>query len=148
MWPIKSKTGQQVAERLLTTFSLLGFPRIIQSDNGGEFINDTIEKLKEICGFDHRTITPYYPQANGIAEAQVKTLKSVLFKSILGQSDQWDRALPYVQYSMNSKLHPSHQLTPYMAMFGRKPFPLADHRNQLQSSMQERFEAINDILFP
>ena len=148
MWPIKHKTGQEVAQCLLTTFSLFGFPCIIQSDNGGEFVNSTIQELKTICAFDHRLITPYYPQSNGIAEAQVKTLKSVLFKSILGQSDQWDHALQYVQYSMNCKVHPSHQLTPFMAMFGRKPFPLIDHRDPLQDNLQKRFEDINQVLFP
>jgi hypothetical protein len=53
---------------LLSIFSLVGFPKILQSDNGTEFVNNVVETLTEIMTVEHRIITPYNPRVNGAAE--------------------------------------------------------------------------------
>ena len=39
-----------------------GLPRVITSDQGGEFNNDLDSELMKLMGIDHRLTTPYHPQ--------------------------------------------------------------------------------------
>ena len=45
----------------------------MQSDNRMEFVNKIIKELVKSASIDHRLITPYHPQANGVAEWFVQT---------------------------------------------------------------------------
>ena len=71
--PIPNKTAEAVVEALIPVFCDFGIPRILQSDNGKEFANQVMQRFKTKAGFDHRLITPYYPQSNGAAERTVGT---------------------------------------------------------------------------
>src|SRR3989338_6727736 len=78
--PLRDKSALTVARKLYRIFADLGVPRIVQSDNGKEFVNSVILQLKTQFGFKQRTITAYYPQANGAAENSVKLVKMLLKK--------------------------------------------------------------------
>ena len=43
--PLKSKAASVVAKELLILFSDVGYPRILQSDNGTEFVNQILNHL-------------------------------------------------------------------------------------------------------
>ena len=70
--PIPSKSALVVARSLVKIYSDFGIPKILQSDNGTEFVNQIMDELKNNCGFEQRTISSYYPQSNGAAENAVK----------------------------------------------------------------------------
>ena len=42
--------------------------RRFQTDNGGEYINQTLKEFFKSQGILHDTITPHSPQSNGVAE--------------------------------------------------------------------------------
>ena len=62
---LKGKNANQIASALLETFGTFGFPTIVQSDNGTEFVNEIVRQLTKQVGIDHRTISAYHPRANG-----------------------------------------------------------------------------------
>jgi transposase InsO family protein len=68
----------------------LGFPKILQSDNGTEFVNGLIREIKQHAGFEHRLITPYHPQANGTAERWVGMAVKTIIKRCNGVRRDWD----------------------------------------------------------
>ena len=45
LWPVTSNRAPEIAYQLLAIFSIFGAPRILQSDNGREFVNCIIEEL-------------------------------------------------------------------------------------------------------
>jgi hypothetical protein len=45
---LKNKTAQEVAQKLVDIFTIIGAPSILQSDNGWEFRNQIVESLKSI----------------------------------------------------------------------------------------------------
>ena len=81
---LPDKSSVEVAQALLKVFFDFGFPRIIQSDNGTEFVNQIIKHIVGTCKIDHRLITPYHPRANGTAERTVQTAKLLILKLIRG----------------------------------------------------------------
>ncbi|SAL97877.1 hypothetical protein [Absidia glauca] len=118
--PIPDKTAVTVANALIDVFCTFGFPKIIQSDNGSEFANGTVEKLITTTRIDHRVISAYHPRANGAAERTVQTVKATLEKQIDGESRDWDLFVPTVQLAINAKIVRLHGSAPFSLMFARK----------------------------
>jgi hypothetical protein len=58
---LKDKSMYSVAKSLLSLFSLVGFPKILQSDNGTEFVNNVVKSLTEIMTVEHRLINSIQP---------------------------------------------------------------------------------------
>jgi hypothetical protein len=53
-------------------------PRIVISDGGSHFIDQTFRKALSEVGVDHRIVTPYHPQMSGQAETSNKQIKNIL----------------------------------------------------------------------
>lgn len=117
LYPLKGKSMREISKHLWKCFGTMGVPKIIQSDNGSEFVNSMIETMKKLCGIEQRTITPYYPQANGIVERANSTVLTALKKELKGKKHAWPKYLDYVQCSYNAKVSKSIGMTPFEAMF-------------------------------
>ena len=85
--PLQTKKGEEIAARLIEIFSEFGFPKILSSDQGKEFVNSIIKKLKNEGNFNQRVITPYHPRANGTAERFVQTSMQILKKYIAEEEE-------------------------------------------------------------
>ena len=104
------KSATSVADALLKVFFDFGFPCILQSDNGTEFVNRIIQKIMESAHIDHRLITPYHPRANGAAERTVQTAKLLIYKLIKGIKKDWSLVIPFTQYCINNKIKAQYQI--------------------------------------
>ncbi|KAG1224979.1 hypothetical protein G6F67_009403 [Rhizopus microsporus] len=69
--PIPDKQASTIARELINVFCEYGLPKILQSDNGGEFVNELMQIFAEEAGFEHRLISSYHPRANGVSEKWV-----------------------------------------------------------------------------
>jgi transposase InsO family protein len=105
---LKDKSAASVAMALFFTFCDFGFPRIIQSDNGPEFVNQLVELMTKNVGIDHRLTTAYHPRANGMAERTVQTACRAIRKLLDNEDRQWDHFVPAVQLFKNSKIAAFH----------------------------------------
>src|SRR5262249_11983552 len=111
--PLTDKRAETVARVLLHIFADVGFPKIIQSDNGSEFVNALITNVTKAVGIDHRLVTPYHPQANGLVERNVQTAIAAIRKQLRGAKQEWTRYVAGVQLAMNSKVAAIHGSTPF-----------------------------------
>ena len=68
-------TAKFLLEYVLTRF---GCPRILMSDRGTHFLNETISTILEEFQVYHQKSTPYHPKENGMVEAFNKTLEHAL----------------------------------------------------------------------
>lgn len=79
--PAKDCTGAATAkflfEYVLTSF---GFLKVLMSDHGMNFLNETTNELTEEFQVYHLKSMPYHPQANGTIEAFNNTLENALAK--------------------------------------------------------------------
>jgi len=146
---------ETIAKTLLCIFTTFGFPRIIQSDNGTEFVNRCVKALTEASLIDHRLITPYHPQANGAAERTVQTVKNLLKKLLQGNRRSWDFHIPFIQYAINLKIAHRHRSSPFAIMFNRIPNEFANFDAERpiteepdEKSIAESFTLMNETIFP
>jgi len=87
---LKEQSAMEVAKALLEVFCTVGFPRIVSSDNGSEFVIEIIRELCRISGIDHRLISAYHHRAYGIAERNIRTMSEVINKELTGVGEDWD----------------------------------------------------------
>ena len=116
-----SSTAEETAKELWDIFCIFGFPKILQSDNGHEFVNDLLRALVKLSGIEHRFISPYNPRADGKVERAIGTLSSVIKKMVHGSIMLWPMYVPFAQYAFNIKISSLSGCAPFMLMFGRKP---------------------------
>jgi hypothetical protein len=155
LYPMKDKTAVSTALCLLQVCTLIGFPKILQSDNGKEFINELIRILVEEGGFEHRTITAYNARANGAAERAVQTVKRGVIKMTEGRRQDWDIYVPAVQYALNLKVTARHGSTPFSLMFARHPNGFRDYSSTLDLTSffegeryRNHLQKLTKVLFP
>jgi transposase InsO family protein len=73
---------------------MFGFPKVLISDRGFHFLNNTIQELTQVFMIHHKKRTPYHPQANGMVESFNNILEHDLDKFCNVQCDEWDKHIP------------------------------------------------------
>ena len=99
-----------------------GAPAECLTDQGTEFRGEFQSLLDEAL-VDHRRTSREHPQADGLAERMVQTIKQALRKYCLeNDNTTWDSALPYIAmgYRMSRQAALSNY-SPYFLLFGREP---------------------------
>jgi hypothetical protein len=149
---IPNKMASTIAEELFNLFCQVGFPNVIQSDNGTEFKNGLLEDIAAKAGLEHRFATPYHPRANGLAERFVQTAKTTVAKMILGDISTWDRHVGLVQYAMNTKVASIHKSTPFSLFFGRPlrgaGMPNIQSALMTEKELEDRVDFLTRIVYP
>ncbi|GJU32594.1 retrovirus-related pol polyprotein from transposon TNT 1-94 [Tanacetum coccineum] len=99
--------------------------RNIRTDNGTEFVNQTLRSYYESAGISHEILVVRTPQQNGVVERQNHTLVEVartmliLAKALLFL---WAEAVATACYTQNrSIIRRCHEKTPYELLHDRKP---------------------------
>ena len=153
---LKEKRWKQSAIALWEIICEYGTPKIIQSDNGTEFINQLIQQLFQTFGIDHRLITAYHPRANGLVERTNKEASKILKKVMIGATQMWERWLPSVQLALNTRVLERTGSTPFTIVHGRSfngfiDFSKVTEVNDLKASMSNVFEhqkELHEVIFP
>jgi hypothetical protein len=124
---LKQTSAEIVANELWSIFSIIGLPKILQSDNGSEFVNDVLQTLVTITGIERRFISPYNPRADGKVERSIGTVMMIIKKLLHGTDKHWPLFVNFAQLTFNNKVSSLTGSTPFALMFGRTLNPLKDY---------------------
>jgi transposase InsO family protein len=108
-------------DRVLSRF---GVPPEVLTDQGREFLGEFKALCKQAM-IDHRTTSRDHPEADGLAERMVQTVKRGLRKYSLkkGHHGDWDLQLPWIAMGYRfSKQASLASFSPYYLLFGRHRF--------------------------
>ncbi len=100
---LADKSMATVASEIWKVFADYGVPKVLQSDNGSEFVNALVAELVALYGVQHRRIQAYTPRANGQVERTNRSILEVLRKTLHGYHAQWTQHIPYVQLALNTR---------------------------------------------
>ncbi|KAG7301015.1 hypothetical protein JYU34_015388 [Plutella xylostella] len=87
IFAVPSTGATHAIEKLSQLFAQFGLCKQIISDNGPPFSSTEFELFTRSNGIDHIFSAPYHPASNGAAENAVKTLKKVIKKAKLENSN-------------------------------------------------------------
>ena len=121
MEPIPSKETIVVLKALCKIFCQTGLPRIIQSDNGKEFISKIMQThMVTWLDIEWRFSTPYKPSTNGRIERRHKELGKLL-KILDCNEGNWCEELPYIIFEINNTIDKATGISPFEQFHGWSP---------------------------
>ena len=145
-YPLKSKETNRICQLLHELFSIEGIPKMLQSDNGGEFVSQLIRNLMPKLGIKLINGSPYSPTTQGQIERFNRTLKQLLRKEIQVEIsnnnslavEKWANELvPRVIDSYIHNIHRSLSRTPWELYKNRtSPHPIKT-KPQIESVTSE-----------
>nr|CAD41297.2 OSJNBa0020J04.2 [Oryza sativa Japonica Group] len=120
--PVKTNySSAKLAELYMTRIVCLhGIPKRIISDRGTQFTSHFWEKVHEALGSYLAFSTAYHPQTDGQTERTNQVLEDMLRACALDFSKDWERCLPYAEFSYNNSFQASLKMSPNEALFGRR----------------------------
>jgi transposase InsO family protein len=80
----------------------MGFPAVVSSDQGREFVNGVLDTLQQKSKTEQRVSSAYHPEINGLVERFNQTLQNMLAKVCPDEND-WDLYLDEVTFSKACK---------------------------------------------
>lgn len=90
-----------------------GYPNVIQTDNGKEFLNKIIKRICEQKSIKHITNLPYLPQANAVVERFNRTIKRAIFSQFtVNGNTRFFNILDEVVKNYNNTIHSALKATP------------------------------------
>ncbi len=131
--PLETKHSSKVAHALRDLYTREGAPKILQSDNGGEFKRH-VTKLCEQMNIKQIKSAPYHPQSQGKIESSHKVWKSKLRYDYNRGKINWAKYLGQYATLRNTELHSSIGTTPFEAYYCRK-YKSAGHSKLLKSKI-------------
>ena len=81
-------TSAIIIAKMKTTFSSLGLPQILVTDNGPAFSSQEFACFIKANGIKHITSIPYHPASNGLAEKAIQTFKATMRKLTKGSIEE------------------------------------------------------------
>ena len=132
-WPCVYRLGNvatsvNVISPLRGWFAEVGVPEKLRTDGGPQFSSKRFADFCKRWQIYHQKSTPHYPQSNGCAEAAVKAVKSLIYKTTTDgdvDTDAFQRGL--LEWRNTPR---ANGLSPAQMLFGRPlaSFVFANHR--------------------
>lgn len=121
-----------------------GIPKIIWSDNGSHFVNQTIDHMAKHLGINLKHHCSYHPQSAGLVERTNGTIKLRLKKTMEETGKPWPECIHMVKMYM--RIVPSSTgITPFEAVKGR-PFILPLWEGQLVQEEEGQIDPMTEWL--
>ncbi|RWS02776.1 gag-pol fusion protein-like protein, partial [Leptotrombidium deliense] len=122
---LKETTASEVVKFLnKRVFLRHGYPELIITDNGVQFVAKEFEKCLRDNNIRHNFASIYHPEANGAAERVIRTIKQML----TAMRGKWDEKLPYVNFAYNTAVHEATGHSPFETVYGRNALVPSDLR--------------------
>jgi transposase InsO family protein len=96
-------------------------PAAIISDRGTEFLNTLFAELTAQFNLAHYKTTPLHPTGNAANERQHRTYGAILKTMLHKYGKEFDEALPYATYAINTHAIEGTNVSPFEMRYGRKP---------------------------
>lgn len=118
--PLRKITAPVIIKALVKFFSTFGLPKIIQSDQGTNFLSRLFKQVLESLAISHQVSSAYHPQSQGALERFHQTLKSMLRKYCLDTARDWDEGVPLVLFAVRETVQESLGFSPAELVFGHQ----------------------------
>jgi hypothetical protein len=149
--PLPNKSAATTAHGLMAAvIARFGAPAEIVHDQGSEFDGEFAELLFK-CFIDPRPTSANHPQADGLAERAVQTIKLALRKMAIEHREspmEWDDQLHWVVMGYRCSVQAATRFSPYKMLFGVDPYvpPAAREKFSDDVDLDDKEVAINSIL--
>ena len=97
-----------------------GIPRVLVSDNGKQFNNDSFWDFCSQLGIRNHYSSPAYPQANGQVEVMNRSLLKIIKTQLEGAKGIWPEELLSIIWAYRTTARTPTGETPFWLMYGNE----------------------------
>ena len=121
---VKAETLATIMEKNVRSFiwrSIIcrfGIPRVLVSDNGKQFDNDSFRDFCSQLGIRNHYSSPAHPQANGQVEVTNRFLLKILKTRLKGVKGIWPEELPSILWAYRTTARTPLGETPFRLTYG------------------------------
>ena len=119
--PLRTITAKSVVKSLVKFFSTFGPPKVIQTDQGTNFMSKLFASVLKKLSIAHQVSSPYHPESQGALERWHQTLKAMLRKYCMDTCNDWDEGVPFVLFAIRETVQESLGFSPADLVFGHTP---------------------------
>ncbi|XP_028835757.1 uncharacterized protein LOC114790140 isoform X1 [Denticeps clupeoides] len=116
--PLRSLKTEAVVKALTQFFSLFGLPKVVQTDQGSNFLSRLFKQVLSHLGITHAVSSAYHPQSQGALERFHQTLKTMLRAYCWDTAKEWDEGLPLLLFAVREMVQESLGFSPAYLVFG------------------------------
>lgn len=116
--PLRKITALSVIKALTKFFTTFGLPRVVQTDQGTNFMSRTFKQTMHSFGVTHSVSSAYHPESQGALERWHQTLKSMLSKFCYETGRDWDEGVPFMVFAVRDAIQESLGFSPAELVFG------------------------------
>ncbi len=115
--PLRRITAKAVVKVLIKFFTTFGLPKVIQTDQGTNFLSKLCSQVFKTLNITHR-ISSAYPESQGMLERFHQTLKAMLRKYCSETGNEWDEGVPLLLFAIRETIQESLKFSPSELVFG------------------------------
>lgn len=116
--PLRSLSTKAVLRSLIKFFSTFGLPKIVQTDQGSNFMSRVFKQVLTQLNIKHHVASAYHPESQGALERFHQTLKSMLRTYCADSAKDWDEGLPLLLFAVRETTQESLGFSPADLVFG------------------------------
>lgn len=145
--PLRKITAPVILKVLTKFFSTFGLPKVVQTDQGTNFLSRVFTQTLKSLSIEHRVSSAYHPESQGAIERFHQTLKSMLRKFCMDTSRDWDEGIPLVLFAVRESVQESLGFSPAEMVFGHTlRGPLKVLKEQMMESKTEKRTNVLDYV--
>uniref|UniRef100_A0AAY4BUY6 Gypsy retrotransposon integrase-like protein 1 n=1 Tax=Denticeps clupeoides TaxID=299321 RepID=A0AAY4BUY6_9TELE len=144
--PLRSLKAKPVLRALIRFFSTFGLPKVVQTDQGSNFLSRLFKEVLSELSIKHVVSSAYHPESQGALERFHQTLKT-MFRTYIDDTTEWDDGLPLLLFAVRETPQESLGFSPADLIFGhtiRGPLKLL--REKWGSQGKENLRNILDFV--
>ena len=116
--PLRKITAPAVTKALVKFFTLVGLPKVIQSDQGSNFTSRIFNQIMKELGIQHTMSSAYHPQSQGALERYHQTLKNMMRCYCMDHEKDWDEGIPLLLFATREVTQESLGFSPFDLVYG------------------------------
>lgn len=117
-YPLRSITAKSVVKALSQFMSIFGIPKVVQSDQGSNFMSHLFKQVLQQLKVKHNVSSAYHAQSQGALERFHQTLKSLLRSYCVELNQDWEEGLPWLLLAEREVVQDSTGFIPNDLVFG------------------------------
>lgn len=116
--PLRDIKTRPIIKALIKFFTLFDLPRILQSDQGSNFMSGVFQQVMLELGITQNRSSAYHPQSQGAIERFHQTLKAMIRIYCHENVKNWDEGIPLLMFAAREAVQESTGFSPFDLVFG------------------------------
>lgn len=118
LYHLRSLSTKAILWSLIKFFSTFGLPKIVQTDQGSNFMSRVFKQVLTQLNIKHHVASAYHPESQGTLERFHQTLKSMLRTYCTDSAKDWGEGLPLLLFAIRETPQESLGFSPADLIFG------------------------------